>query len=116
MDAAQNPAATDWAELLSEDIRITMPPNPLWFAGRDALAGYIPQLFDPTSELYIGDWRHVATSANRQPAAAAYVRRPGTTVFRAQVLDVLHVDGGKVAAVTAFEPHLFPAFGLPLTL
>jgi hypothetical protein len=37
-------------------------------------------------------------------------------VYRAQVLDVLRVDGGKVVEVTAFEPHLFPAFGLPLTL
>jgi RNA polymerase sigma-70 factor (TIGR02960 family) len=116
MDAAQHADAAGWAELLSEDIRITMPPNPLWFAGRDALVAYLAQLFDPASELHIGAWRHLPTSANRQPAAAGYVRRPGTTVFRAQVLDVLHVDRGKVVEITAFEPHHFPAFGLPLTL
>jgi RNA polymerase sigma-70 factor (ECF subfamily) len=116
MDAAQHADPARWAELLSEDIRITMPPNPLWFAGREPLVGYLVQLFDPASELYIGDWRHLPTRANRQPAVAAYVRRPGTSVYRAQVLDVLRVEDGKVVEVTAFEPHLFPAFGLPLRL
>jgi RNA polymerase sigma-70 factor (ECF subfamily) len=116
MAAAEHAAPDEWAQLMSEDIRITMPPNPLWFAGREPLVAYLAQMFDPASPLYIGDWRHLPTRANRQPAAAAYVRRPETTVFRAQVLDVLHVEDGRIVAVTAFEPHLFPAFGLPLTL
>jgi RNA polymerase sigma-70 factor (ECF subfamily) len=50
------------------------------------------------------------------PAVAGYVRRPGTTVFRAQVLDVLRVRGDRIAQITSFEAHLFAAFGLPLTL
>jgi hypothetical protein len=29
---------------------------------------------------------------------------------------VLRIEDGKVVEVTAFEPHLFPAFGLPLRL
>ena len=116
MSAAQDADAAEWTELMHEDIRITMPPNPLWFTGRDPLVGYLVQLFDPASELHIGAWRYLPTRANRQPAAAAYVRRPGTSIYRAQVLDVLHVDGGKIVEVTAFEPHLFPAFGLPLAL
>jgi RNA polymerase sigma-70 factor (TIGR02960 family) len=115
MDAADGAAADEWAQLLSDDIRITMPPNPRWFAGREPLVAYLTQMFNPRSELFIGDWRHLPTRANHQPAAA-YVRRPGTTVFRAQVLDVLHVKGGRIVEITAFEPHLFPAFGLPLTL
>jgi hypothetical protein len=29
---------------------------------------------------------------------------------------VLRIEEGRIAEITAFEPHLFPAFGLPLTL
>jgi len=63
-----------------------------------------------------GRGRPLPTRANRQPAAAGYVQRPGTTVYRAQVLDVLRIEGGRIVEITSFEPHLFPAFGLPLTL
>jgi RNA polymerase sigma-70 factor (ECF subfamily) len=37
-------------------------------------------------------------------------------VYRAQNLDVLRVADGKIVEITTFEPHLLPAFGLPLTL
>jgi RNA polymerase sigma-70 factor (ECF subfamily) len=38
-------------------------------------------------------------------------------VYRAQVLDVLRFDADdRIAEITSFEPHLFPAFGLPLRL
>ena len=53
---------------------------------------------------------------DRMPAVAAYVRRPGTTVFRAQSIDVLRVRDGRIAEITTFEPHLLPAFGLPLVV
>ena len=33
-------------------------------------------------------------------------------MYRAQVLDVLRIEGGQIAEITSFEPHLFPAFGL----
>jgi len=66
--------------------------------------------------MYHGRWRSLPTRANRQPAAAHYVQRPGDSVYRAQVLDVLRVEDGKVAEITAFAPELFPAFGLPPTL
>ena len=59
--------------------------------------------FDEAEDLvpspsYLGSWRSLPTWANRQPAAGQYVRRSGTTVYRAQVLDVLRVEGGKVVA------------------
>ena len=46
----------------------------------------------------------------------SFVRRPGDTQFRAQVLDVLRVTDGRIAEIKSFVPALFPAFGLPLTL
>jgi len=63
-----------------------------------------------------GDWRLVATRANRMPTAASYLRRWGDTEFRAFKFDVIRVDDGKVAEITTFGPELFPAFGLSATL
>jgi RNA polymerase sigma-70 factor (TIGR02960 family) len=116
IDAGERMDVDAMVEMLSDEVRLTMPPNPLWFVGRAAIrAGLVPS-FDPASPMYFGRWRHLPTSANGQPAAAGYVQRPGTTVYRAQTLDVLRIEGGKVVEITTFEPHLLPAFGLPLTL
>lgn len=104
------------AELLREDVRVTMPLFPMWYAGLRMWKKFAKRVFDPASPMYHGSWRSVPTRANRQPAVAHYNRMPGDSVYRARVLDVLTVVDGKVAAVTAFEPRLFPAFGLPETL
>jgi RNA polymerase sigma-70 factor (ECF subfamily) len=103
-------------DLLAADAVLTMPPNPFWFVGRDAIIRFVRPTFDPSSPTYFGEWRHVPTRANGQPAAGGYVRRPGTTVFRPQNLDVLRVVDGRIAEITTFEPHLFPVFGLPRML
>jgi RNA polymerase sigma-70 factor, ECF subfamily len=102
-------------DMFREDVRVTMPPHPIWFAGREELLARLAELYDPTSPYYIGEWRDVPTRANRQPAVAHYVRGPGDDVYRAQVLDVLHVEDGRIVAITAFMPQLFAAFGLPPT-
>ena len=104
------------AELLTSDVVLTMPPNPFWFTSRDAMIGFLRQSFEPDSPTYFGEWKHLPTTANRMPAVAGYVRRPGTTIYRAQVLDVLRVRDEKIAEITSFEPHLFAAFGLPLVI
>src|SRR5262245_10464541 len=116
MDATERADIDTLAELLREDALLTMPPHPMWYMGRASIMAFTADVFDPTSSMYHGHWRSLPTRANRQPAAAHYVRRPGDTVYRAQVLDVLRVEGGKVVEITAFVPELFPAFGLPLTL
>ncbi|MFF7130736.1 RNA polymerase sigma-70 factor (TIGR02960 family) [Streptomyces sp. SAI-126] len=106
--------------LLTEDITLTMPPNPFWFVGRDAVVDFVRVSLDPASPMFFGHWRSLPTRANGQLATAHYVRRPGTGVHRAQVLDVLRFGddghGDRIAEITSFEPHLFPAFGLPLRL
>ena len=63
-----------------------------------------------------GDWRLVPTWANRMPAAASYLRRPGDSEFRGFKLDVLRVEGGRIAEITTFGYSRFPAFGLPAVL
>jgi len=96
--------------LMREDIRVTMPPRPVCFEGREALAPLLAQAFDG-----MGDWRLVRAWANRQPAAVSYLRRPGDTVFRALKIDVLRIEGGLVKEVTTFDTTLLDAFGLPVS-
>lgn len=116
MDAHERADIDTLAELLREDALLTMPPHPSWFAGRAAIMALTADVFDPASTMYHGHWRSLPTSANRQPAAAHYVKLPGDTIYRAQVLDVLRIENGKVAEIMAFVPELFPAFGLPTQL
>lgn len=94
----------------AQDLRITMPPNPSIFDGRDAIR---PLMADAAA---MGDWRLFPVAANRMPAAASYLRRPGDSQFRAFKLDVMRVEEGLIAEVTTFNAELFPAFGLAPTL
>jgi RNA polymerase sigma-70 factor (ECF subfamily) len=96
--------------LLAEDIRVTMPPHPYLYEGRAAMAPLLERAFGP--EAAMGEWRLVATRANRQPAAASYLRRPGDSAFRAFKIDVLRVRDGLIAEITTFDATLFEAFGL----
>ena len=113
MDAHDRTDATAFAKLLSDDVRMTMPPLPYWFAGRDAVAAFAAQAFGPGSPLSGGHWRGVITGANLQPALAGYLLRPGEREYRAQALNVLRIEHGQIAEITVFEPRLFAAFGLP---
>ena len=65
----------------------------------------------PTSAM-----RAVPTGANRQPAVAWYLRRPGDTAHRALTLDVLSFADGLISDIVTFPPSVFPAFGLPEAL
>ncbi len=98
------------AALMREDVVATMPPEPLAVRGLAAMARNIDIAFGPNG---MGQWHAVPVLANRQPAAACYVRRPGEDDFVAYKLDVLTVLDGQVAATVTFDNALFAAFGLP---
>ena len=95
------------------DIRVTMPPAPMCFDGLTAVSDLMTRglVTEP-----VGDWRLVSTSANRMPAAASYLRRPGDSEFRAFKLDVLRIEDGAIAEITTFGHALFPQFGLDAVL
>jgi RNA polymerase sigma-70 factor, ECF subfamily len=114
IDATERADLNGLAALLREDARFTMPPEPAWWEGRDAIiASWASTLVGPNA---LTDLKHVITRANRQPAVAAYVRLPGADEHVPLGLDVLRIEGSQVAEVTAFGPRLFPAFGLPSSL
>jgi RNA polymerase sigma-70 factor (ECF subfamily) len=99
--------------LMREDIRVTMPPHPFLYEGRDALAPLLERAFGADS---LGDWKLVPTAVNRMPAAASYLRRPGDSLYRAFKLDVLRERDGLAAEITTFDAALFDALGLPAVL
>jgi RNA polymerase sigma-70 factor (TIGR02960 family) len=109
IDAHERADAAAAAALAADDIRITMPPHPWVFEGVDAMRPLL-------ASLRPGEWRLVATGANRTPAAASYRREPGDTLFRAFKLDVLRIEAGRIAEITTFDAAMFDAFGLPATL
>jgi RNA polymerase sigma-70 factor (ECF subfamily) len=113
VEAHERADADGLAALLREDVFLTMPPHPTWYAGREAIMIAMRQGFDPA----FGQLRTLVAGANLQPAAAHYLRRPGESEFRPLALDVLRLEGGRVAEIHSFLfPALFPVFGLPATL
>jgi RNA polymerase sigma-70 factor, ECF subfamily len=110
LDAHERTDADALAELLREDARLTMPPLPTWYEGRDAIVIASRKGFDPE----FGSLRSVVTGANLQPALAHYLRPSGESEYRPLALDVLRIEGGLVAEIFSFVwPELFEAFGLP---
>ncbi|WP_308166967.1 sigma factor-like helix-turn-helix DNA-binding protein [Nocardia albiluteola] len=65
-------------ELLTADVRLEMPPVPVWFTGRDAVTRFLVKRAFATP----GDIVLIPTAANGQPAVAEY-RRDATGVLRA---------------------------------
>jgi RNA polymerase sigma-70 factor (ECF subfamily) len=110
IDAHERCDAKAAAAIAAQDIRITMPPYQYLYEGLDEIAPLLERAFGENRD---GDWRLLPTQANRLPAAASYLRRPGDTEFRAFKLDVLRISRGAIAEITTFGTVLFPAFGLP---
>ncbi|WP_228641664.1 RNA polymerase subunit sigma-70 [Microtetraspora sp. AC03309] len=102
------------ATVLRADVWQTMPPAPIWILGREAfLASWTPAMVGPEAW---GDWRLLPAWANRQPAAAAYLRKPGESVFSPSWLGVLRVEGGLVTQITTYGGEMAARFGLPASL
>jgi RNA polymerase sigma-70 factor (ECF subfamily) len=113
VDAHERADIDALAALLREDARLTMPPHPVWFDGREAILIAAQRGFEPE----FGHLRSVATGANRQPAVAHYLRAPGDSEHRPLAIDVLRVEDGLVAEITSFvSSERFAAFGLPPAL
>jgi RNA polymerase sigma-70 factor, ECF subfamily len=111
MDAQERGDAAALDAVLREDVRVSFPPYPLWYDGREAFTKAARRFAAP------GEHRFVPTRANMQPATAIYLRRPGESTFRPLVLEVLRVEDGRVAEIVDFgATELFAAFGLPAEL
>jgi RNA polymerase sigma-70 factor (TIGR02960 family) len=97
--------------LLTADVRVSMPPIPLEYQGRDAVARFCASIIRPGR---IHD--RVPTRANGQPAFALYVRAPTGGIRHGTGLLVLDLTGDRICAMTRFENSVLPSFGLPRSL
>jgi RNA polymerase sigma-70 factor (ECF subfamily) len=101
------------AQILRQDVVLTMPPLGLRYAGRAAVTAFYATV------AYTGPRRFAVTPtrANRQPALAVYRLDPDARVYRPLGIWVLHPDGDAIAEITAFiDAELPPLFGLPTEL
>lgn len=112
MDAWERADAALLTDLLRDEARWAMPPAALWFDGRAAIS----RLFELYPIGWQGDFRMVRTAANRQPAAASYLRLTGESAYRLVAINVLRIEHGRIAEVTTFAPSLCRGFDLPETL
>jgi RNA polymerase sigma-70 factor, ECF subfamily len=94
--------------MLAEEATWSMPPHASWFRGHEAITDFLVE--GPLRER----WRHLPARANGQPAVGCYRWDTRKGSYRAAVLDVLTLEGARIAAVTGFvTPEVFGRFGLP---
>jgi RNA polymerase sigma-70 factor (ECF subfamily) len=98
--------------LLREDAWFTMPPLPVWFQGRMAIATALStRIFTPGRQ-----WHLLPTRANGSPAFALYRREAGADVSQLFGLLVLGVEGEQIASLVAFlEVSSLSSFALSPT-
>jgi RNA polymerase sigma-70 factor (ECF subfamily) len=96
--------------MLAEDARMTMPPQPSWYAGRTEVAFFLRG-----RPLSAGKrWRLIPSSANAQPAFGAYIWDAELDAFVPESVIVLTLRGAEIEEITAFRtPDVFARFGLP---
>jgi RNA polymerase sigma-70 factor, ECF subfamily len=105
--AFENADAAALERLLTEDAVIEATPLRTWFAGRKTCIPFLRSrlLGSP------GHWRMLATSANGQPAAAAYTRDAGGN-YQPYGICVLTVTGSGICRISSFgDPSLVTVFG-----
>ncbi|HEY6880429.1 MAG TPA: RNA polymerase subunit sigma-70 [Polyangiales bacterium] len=93
--------------LLTDDVFISMPPFPNEYQGRELAARFCASIFAAGRRFAL-----LPTSANGQPAFGVYLRSD-SAVAHGVGLYVLTVRGDRICAMTRFEHHVLPWFGLP---
>src|SRR4029450_10638117 len=114
MDAHERNDLNGLMALLRDDLRFAMLPDPgtLIVTAKDAVDGWVSgglfQRYD--------DWRCIATTVNRMPAAVLYLRTPDDPEYRLLNIAVLHIGHGKTPELTGFDATDKPWLSLPATL
>lgn len=98
------------AELLTDEAVFSMPPQSIWFRGREAVTGFL-------SSVPMGQgnrWRLIPTRANGQLAFGHFIWREERGAFEAHGVDVLTLDGDRISEIVFFKgTGAAVRFGLP---
>lgn len=110
--AFENADVTALMDLLRADAVFEMPPQPMWFSGRDPIVRFLASWVLRESGLF----RMFPTVANGQPALVAY-QRGADGRHHAHAVQVLTFAGPAISRVISFnEPDLVTTFGYPPVL
>ena len=110
--AFENADVTALMQLLETDAVFEMPPQPMWFAGRDPIVQFLG-----SAVLRVpGRFRMIPTVANGQPALVGYLRGADGR-HHAHAVQVLTFAGSSISHIVSFnDPELVTTFGFPPVL
>lgn len=109
VDAFQRGDLDRVLDLLTDDARLSMPPEPIQCNGPAAIAEFLRQRRFWGPELTL-----VPTRANNQPAFVYYLPDPTEHVPRAHGVMVLTVADGQISTLTRFGGRgIIARFGMP---
>jgi RNA polymerase sigma-70 factor, ECF subfamily len=113
INAWENADVDALVTLLADDAALAMPPQPEWYAGREAVRAFLA-----ARPLSAGlRWRVVPTRANGQLAFAHYDFDADEGTYHLGHVCVLSLEGDRIKEITAFHaPAAFASFDLPETL
>jgi RNA polymerase sigma-70 factor (ECF subfamily) len=107
--------------MVTQDVTWSMPPHPIWFRGLESVRSFV--LRYPFTD----QWKHRPVAVNGQLGVAGWLFNEDAGGFIPAAIDVLTLDGDKIAAVTGFltadvlgqqgawisGAEMFGRFGLP---
>ncbi|MFC7535527.1 sigma-70 family RNA polymerase sigma factor [Actinoplanes sp. GCM10030250] len=96
--------------MLTDDARYSMPPEPAWFAGRDAIREFIVD--GPMT----CRWRFTVTTANGQLAFGTYRWDDDHAAYVPGGLDILTLTPDGISEVVSFLKADFATYGLATRL
>ena len=98
--------------LLTDDVVMEMPPIRNWFRGPKNFGRFIARSYSMRGL----DWRMIPTTANGQPAVAAYTRAADGE-YRIHTLQVFTLRPDGICHLTVFQDDaVFATFQLPATI
>ncbi len=98
MDAMTRGDVDAVVSMLAEDAAWSMPPLSAWFAGLEAIRGFL--VVGPLSGEF--RWRHLPVQVNGQAASAAYSWIAAERAYLPFALDVLTLEGDRIKEITSF--------------
>jgi RNA polymerase sigma-70 factor, ECF subfamily len=107
MQAWERGDAAAFAALLHDDVVVSMPPNPAWFRGRDAVVAFLgPRMVPGAQRMVLVD--------GADEVAFAFYRKDGGAAYTARAIEVVVWEDGLVRELHAFfDRTLVARWGVP---
>ena len=107
MQAWERGDAEAFAALLHEDVVVSMPPNPAWFRGRDAVVAFLGPRMVPGAQ-------RMVRIDGADDVAFAFYRSDDSGAFTARAIEVVVWEEGRVRELHAFfDRALVERWGVP---